>query len=184
MRMVVGLGNPGRKYESSRHNLGFQVIDRAAERLSLAGWKSQFEAQVARGHCNAGSFLLVKPQTFVNLSGRSVAAVVNYFQIEPSDRLVVVDDLDLDVGRIRIRSEGGHGGHNGLRSVIDHLGGGDFKRVRIGIGRPPEGATVTGHVLGASPKEEEEKLSRAREEVVGLVIRFIAAGLLENWTSN
>lgn len=183
MRMVVGLGNPGKKYETSRHNLGFLVIDQVAGRLGLGGWRTQLEAEVVRGQSSDGSYLLVKPQTFVNLSGRAVGALARYYRIEPPDCLVVVDDLELDTGRLRTRDSGGHGGHNGLRSLIEHLGGGEFKRIRIGIGRPPPGMPVVGHVLGTSPGEESERLGQATEEATERAMRFIETGQFDIWSS-
>lgn len=182
MRVVAGLGNPGKRYEGSRHNLGFQVVDRVAARLGLADWKTQFKAQVLRGQGPGGAFLLIKPQTYMNLSGEAVGEVVRFYKVPLEDCVAIVDDLDLAPGKIRTRESGSDGGHRGLRSIITHVGGNGFKRIRIGIGRPPEGQSVVGHVLSAS-KEEAEQLERAVEDAAELTIRFLETGVFENWSS-
>jgi len=187
MKLVAGLGNPGKRYEGSRHNLGFDVVQRVAERMGLGEWKAQFQALLARGQTAQGPYLLLKPQTFMNLSGVSVAEVSRYYRVPLAAFLAVVDDLDLPLGKIRTRESGSDGGHRGLRSLIENLGGQDFKRLRIGIGRPPgdmavKGDAVKGHVLGASP-EERAVLDVAVEEAAGIVIRFIETGQFDNWSS-
>ena len=182
MKLVAGLGNPGKRYEGSRHNLRFDVVQRVAERMGLGDWKAQFQALVARGQTAQGPFLLLKPQTFMNLSGVSVAEVLRYYRVPLDGCLAVVDDLDLPLGKIRTRESGSDGGHRGLRSLIENLGGEEFKRLRIGIGRPPGGTPVKGFVLGASPAERAA-LGEAVEEAAGIVIRFIETGTFENWSS-
>ena len=182
MKVVAGLGNPGKRYEGSRHNLGFRVLERIARRLGLGEWKSQFQALILRGQVAGGPFLLVKPQTFMNLSGVSVAEVLRYYRVAPADCVVIVDDLDLAPGKIRMRDSGSDGGHRGLRSVIEHLGESGFKRIRIGIGRPTEGQSVVGHVLGASP-DEEQALEEAVAQAADLAIQFLESGRFENWSS-
>jgi PTH1 family peptidyl-tRNA hydrolase len=182
MKMAIGLGNPGRQYEGSRHNLGFRVIDRLAERFGIARWKSQFEALQARGEAAGRGILLAKPQTFMNNSGRAVAGILRFYKVPPEDWVVIVDDLDLPVGKIRLRSNGSDGGHRGLQSIIEALGTQDFKRIRIGIGRPTEGQTVVGHVLSADPAEEEV-LAQAVERAAEVTARFLETGQFENWSS-
>ncbi len=183
MRVVAGLGNPGKRYERSRHNLGFRVVDRAAERLGVTGWKTQFDALTARGQAADGAYLLVKPQTFMNLSGVSVGAVLRYHRLPPEACLVVVDDLDLELGKVRVRESGSDGGHKGLRSVIEHVGTAGFKRIRIGIGRPAEGGSVIGHVLGGSAADEQA-LAAATDIAVERVVEYVETGRLENWSSS
>lgn len=182
MKVVAGLGNPGKKYEASRHNLGFQVLDRIAQRLGQTDWKSQFKALTIRGQGSGGPFLLVKPQTFMNLSGESLGELLRYYRVPPTDCLVVVDDMDLPLGKIRLRDEGSDGGHRGLRSIIEHVGGKGFKRIRIGIGRPPEGQSVVGHVLSQSA-EDARRMQEAIEAAAELALRYIETGAFENWSS-
>jgi PTH1 family peptidyl-tRNA hydrolase len=182
MRLVAGLGNPGKRYESSRHNLGFAVVERVAARLGVSDWKAQFQGRLARGQTAQGPFLLLEPQTYMNLSGESVAEAARYFRVDVADCLVVVDDLDLPPGKIRTRLSGSDGGHRGLRSVIQCLGSRDIKRLRIGIGRPAPGISVTGHVLGGS-EEETRILGQACDEAAGIAIRFLETGQFENWSS-
>ncbi|MFC3040981.1 aminoacyl-tRNA hydrolase [Virgibacillus xinjiangensis] len=158
MKCIVGLGNPGKKYESTRHNAGFMVID---ELLKRHGWelnKKKFNGYYAMEHLDAEKVILLKPQTYMNLSGQSIRPLIDYYGIEPEDVLVIYDDLDLPTGRIRLRQKGGHGGHNGIRSTIDHLGTKEFKRIRIGVGRPDDSTSVIDYVLGSFPKAELEEV--------------------------
>lgn len=182
MLLIVGLGNPGQEYASSRHNLGFQVVDRLAERLGERGWKRQHDAEVLRGHCQGRAYLLAKPQTFMNHSGRAVQALLHYYRIELADCLVVVDDLDLEPGKIRLRESGSDGGHRGLRSIIQSVGSQAFKRMRIGIGRPPGAGrgNVVSYVLGGKP---DEALTEAVEEGARLALEYLETGRFENWSS-
>ena len=148
MKMIAGLGNPGKAYVNTPHNVGFDVVDLLAERAE-AGWKnsSGFRARVARVACADGPLLLVKPQTFMNLSGTSVAPLLRYYGGLPTDLTVILDDADLPLGTLRIRASGGSGGHRGLASIIEALGTEGFPRVRLGVGRNAHGDLV-GHVLG------------------------------------
>jgi PTH1 family peptidyl-tRNA hydrolase len=187
MRVVVGLGNPGRQYESTRHNLGFRVADRLAGRLGWAKWKRQFEALVARGDAGGAPAAVMKPQTFMNNSGEAVDALLRFYKVAPEDCLVVVDDLDLPLAKIRLRVSGSDGGHRGLRSVIEHAGGPGIKRLRIGIGRPPreheeQERAVLSHVLSGS-REEEAELDKAVEQAADLALRYLETGEFENWSS-
>jgi len=150
MKMLVGLGNPGSKYEKTRHNIGFRFLDLLAKSEGLSfGSAPRFHADTATTTMKGEKVLLVKPQTFMNNSGESVAPLAKYYDIEPSDITVVYDDLDLPSGKLRIKSGGGHGGHNGLRSINQHLPNADYTRVKIGIGRPPSG-DITPWVLGGA----------------------------------
>jgi len=150
MKMLVGLGNPGSKYEKTRHNIGFRFLDLLAKFEGLSfGSAPRFRAETATCTINDEKVLLVKPQTFMNNSGESIAPLAKYYDIEPADITVVYDDLDLPSGKLRIKSGGGHGGHNGLRSLNQHLPNVDYTRVKIGIGRPPSG-DITPWVLGGA----------------------------------
>ena len=148
MKLIAGLGNPGEAYANTPHNVGFDVVDLLAKRLD-AGWKnsSGFHARVARTTCAGETLLLAKPQTFMNLSGTSVAPLLRYYGGSPADLTVVLDDADLPLGKLRIRASGGSGGHRGLASVIEALGTEAFPRVRLGVGRE-EQSDLVGHVLG------------------------------------
>ena len=148
MKMIAGLGNPGETYANTPHNVGFDGVDLLAIRLE-AGWKnsSGFHARLARTTCAGETLLLAKPQTFMNLSGTSVAPLLRYYGGAPSDLTVILDDADLPLGKLRIRASGGSGGHRGLASIIEALGTEAFPRVRLGVGREERGGLV-GHVLG------------------------------------
>src|SRR5262249_375414 len=147
MKLVVGLGNPGKRYEGTRHNVGFAVVDALAEGPSVSGFKSQFEAEVAEWHEDGEKGLLLKPETFMNLSGRAVRQALDFYQLGWIDLLVVCDDFNLPLGKLRFRARGTHGGHNGLRDIQGHVGTTEYSRLRVGVGAPPEEECVD-HVLG------------------------------------
>ena len=180
MKMIAGLGNPGTAYANTPHNVGFDVVDELAQRLG-AGWKnsSGFHAHVARTAYAGETLMLVKPQTFMNLSGTSVAPLLRYYGGEPRDLTVVLDDADLPLGRLRIRTSGSSGGHRGLASVIEALGTEAFPRVRLGVGREERRGLVD-HVLG---KFDEQRLTLVRatvEAASDAVLCLIAHGLSES----
>ncbi|KJS02001.1 MAG: peptidyl-tRNA hydrolase [Peptococcaceae bacterium BRH_c4a] len=178
MYLVVGLGNPGREYAGTRHNMGFRLVDLLSGKLKAPVGKNIFKAYTGRALLSGKTVILAKPQTFMNLSGNSVAALMNWFKIPPSDIVVAYDDLDLPPGRIRLKPDGGHGGHRGMESVIEKLGTGIFPRVRIGIGRPPHpGYEVTDWVLGKPAGEEEHLLGPALEKAAEAVITLINEGI-------
>jgi len=160
MKMLVGLGNPGSKYEKTRHNVGFRFLDMLATSEGLSfGSAPRFRAATAMWQRHDDKVLLVKPQTLMNNSGEAVAPLAKYYDIEPANITVVYDDLDLPSGKLRIKSGGGHGGHNGLRSLNRHLPNTDYTRVKIGIGRPPSG-DITPWVLGVA--SEGDRADEAR----------------------
>ncbi|CUH95472.1 hypothetical protein P22_1543 [Propionispora sp. 2/2-37] len=154
MKMIVGLGNPGQKYEATRHNVGFMVIDELAKRWGIASWRTRNEASVAEKR-QAEQILLVKPLTYMNLSGVAVGELARWYKIAVTDIIVVFDDMDLATGRLRLRTTGSSGGHRGVESLLVHLPSADFFRVRVGIGRPPAGWQVVDHVLSRFTAEEE-----------------------------
>ena len=174
MKLVVGLGNPGRKYERTRHNLGFLIVDQVARRNQVALEKDLCDALVGEGWCDGQRILLAKPHVFMNRSGESVKGLLDHFRSTSDDLVVIHDDLDLAFGRIRIRPGGGAGGHRGVLSIMESLGGGQFYRVRVGIGRPPDSVEPTDFVLepfGAEELSQLDKLvSRAAEAVVTLLL--------------
>ena len=182
-KLVVGLGNPGKEYEGTRHNIGFAALDRLAEKLDCSfRSKSRFSALVAEAAAGeAGKVVLAKPQTFMNRSGTAVNALLTWLKIEPAQLLVVVDDADLPLGQIRLRLAGGSGGHNGLRSIIETLGGDEeFARLRVGIGRSaPLGADISGHVLGRFATAERESAGQAVAVAVEAMDCCLREGLTE-----
>lgn len=179
MKVIVGLGNPGREYESTPHSVGFEVVDALAREIG-ADFRPvpSFKGNLADGRIADARVILVKPMTFMNLSGECVAPVVKYHNATPADLIVVSDDIDLPVGRIRIRKSGSAGGHNGLRSVIERLGSADFVRLRIGVGRDRnDRSEVIGHVLGKFDPESRALVSAMiLPAAVKAIMQIIAEG--------
>jgi len=184
IKLIVGLGNPGREYEATRHNAGFWWVDEFA-RARGASFKaeSKFQGFVARAALHGHEVHLLKPQTFMNLSGRAVGAVAQFYKIEPANILVAHDELDLPPGSAKLKLGGGHGGHNGLKDTIAHLGTKDFWRLRIGIGHPGERAEVSNYVLNAPRREEQalmdEAMQRAQDIAPLLVEGKLEAAMLK-----
>jgi len=179
--MVVGLGNPGNTYRNTRHNAGFMVADRIAQDFNIELNHKKFDSIYGRGLVEDSDILLVKPMAFMNRSGPPVQQLAHYFRIQCEDMLVIHDDIDLAYGRLKIKEKGGHGGHNGIRSLMDAFGGGDFVRLRIGVGRSGAGADVTGHVLGKFSAEQAQFLTRiitnARDAVVTILGQGAKVGM-------
>ncbi|MGR3273413.1 aminoacyl-tRNA hydrolase [Thalassococcus profundi] len=146
MQIFVGLGNPGAKYAGNRHNIGFMALDRIAEEHGFGPWKARFQGQAAEGRLGGGKVLMLKPETFMNLSGQSVGEAMRFFKLEPGDVTVFHDELDLAPGKLKVKTGGGHAGHNGLRSIHAHLGP-EYRRVRLGIGHPGRKELVAAYVL-------------------------------------
>lgn len=155
MKLIVGLGNPGKQYEDTRHNIGFKVIDECSRLFNIPLDQSKHKGLYGIGFYKGEKVLLLKPLTYMNLSGESIRAVVDYYQIDIEDVVIIYDDLDLPVGKVRLRQKGSAGGHNGIKSTIAHLGTQEFNRIRIGIDRPPRGMKVPDYVLGRFSKEEQ-----------------------------
>lgn len=155
MKMIVGLGNPGLKYAKTKHNVGFMTIDRLAQKYNVTFKRNNFEAEQGEFFLDGEKIILIKPQTFMNDSGRAVGPLMTYLGVLPEELVVVYDDLDLAVGKIRLRQKGASGGHNGIKSIITHLKGSQtFDRIKIGIGRPSQNMTVVNHVL--SPFSQDD----------------------------
>lgn len=146
MKLFIGLGNPGAKYEKTRHNIGFLAVDAIADAHGFAPFRTKFQGLLSEGKLGTEKVLLLKPETFMNLSGQSVGEAMRYFKLEPSDLTVFHDELDLAPGRVKVKTGGGHAGHNGLRSMHEHVGP-DFQRVRLGIGHPGDKRLVSAYVL-------------------------------------
>jgi len=176
MKLIVGLGNPGRTYERTRHNVGFMVVDRIAHEHNLDRWRRRFHALVAEGLVGQERFMLMKPQTFVNAAGTAVASAARWCRLDTGDILVVCDDFNLDVGRIRIRGKGSDGGHNGLASIIGALGTEAVPRLRIGIGAPTTDDPKE-YVLSEFLPEESDAIREAVEKAARAVMTWITSGL-------
>ncbi len=181
MRLIVGLGNPGAQYENTRHNVGFMVVDKLAGEFGVSVAKNKFEVRYGRGAIEGQAVMLAKPMAFMNRSGWPVQKLAAYFKINSKDLIVIHDDIDLAFGRLKIKEKGGHGGHNGIRSLIEAFGGGDFARLRIGVGRSDSGADVTGHVLGKFSRQQTQFLDRiitnARDAVVTILSQGTKVGM-------
>jgi len=174
MLLIAGLGNPGKKYEKNRHNVGFMAVDEIHRHGDFSPWKSKFQALVADGTLAGEKVLLMKPTTFMNESGRALGEAARFYKCTPSDVVVLYDELDLAPGKVRIKTGGGAGGHNGIRSIDAHLGK-DYRRVRIGIGHPGQKERVHGHVLGDFAKVDEIWLETLLDEI-GRNIDLLAKG--------
>ncbi|RIA47238.1 aminoacyl-tRNA hydrolase [Dichotomicrobium thermohalophilum] len=157
MKLLIGLGNPGARYARNRHNVGFMTVDAIAERHGLGPWRRRFQGEAAEGRIGGEKVLLLKPQTYMNESGRAAGEAARFFKLSPADMVVFHDELDLAPGKVKVKQGGGHAGHNGLKSLTAHCGA-EFWRVRIGIGHPGDKAKVTAHVLGDFAKADAEWL--------------------------
>ena len=181
MRLIVGLGNPGKRYASTLHNAGFLACDRFAERNRLGPEQRKFQGAFRRGRVAGHDVGVLKPETFMNLSGEAVAEALRYLPVAPADLIAVFDDMDIPAGRLRLRKSGGHGGHNGMRSLIEHLGSSEFPRIRVGIGRPEGERDATGHVLARPAAEQarvfEQTLDRAAEALEAILKDGIDAAM-------
>jgi PTH1 family peptidyl-tRNA hydrolase len=154
MKLIIGLGNPGRQYAQTRHNVGFIAVDELAHRHKVELDKEKFNGLFGTGVINGEKVMLLKPLTYMNLSGEAVRPIMDYYSIEVEDIVVIYDDLDLPVGKIRLRTKGSAGGQNGMKSIIQHIGTQEFKRIRIGIDRPRNGMKISDYVLGRFTPEE------------------------------
>lgn len=164
MLLLVGLGNPGAGYSENRHNIGFMAVDEIVRRHSFSPWRKKFQAEVAEGTVGGIKVLALKPQTYMNRSGQSVGEAVRFYKIEPDNIVVIHDELDLPLGRLKVKKGGGHGGHNGLRDIDAHIGK-EYRRIRLGIGHPGDKDLVTGHVLSDFAKGERPLLDKLMDEI-------------------
>jgi PTH1 family peptidyl-tRNA hydrolase len=179
MKAVVGLGNPGAQYKGTRHNIGFAIVDELARRASVTFESAPADALIARLRRNAGQaddLLLIKPLTFMNLSGQAVGELLRYFKIDIADLLIVVDEAQLPLGRLRARTRGSAGGHNGLKSIIAHLGDG-FSRLRVGVGRGEQQRDLADHVLSRFEKDEAADVERMTTRAADAAEMFITSGI-------
>ena len=175
--LITGLGNPGEKYARTRHNAGFMVADEISDACSIPLSKNKFDVVFGKGRIGGHEVVIAKPMAFMNRSGLPIRKLADYFGIKCSDLIVVYDDIDLAFGRIKIKEKGGHGGHNGIRSLVETFGDRDFPRIRLGVGRSGNGADVTGHVLGRFSVEEADILTRVVSDAGKAVVSIVCDGL-------
>jgi PTH1 family peptidyl-tRNA hydrolase len=179
MHVVVGLGNPGKRYAGTRHNIGFEVVDLLAERHGISLKEKKFKAHIGKGQVATESAMLVCPQTYMNCCGDSLSPLVGFYKLQASALVVIHDDLDLPVGTVRVKTGGGHGGHNGLRDLVQKLGSADFQRVRVGIGRPDGPMAARDWVLSRWGSSEGARLVSIRERAAGAVEAVLRHGVVE-----
>jgi len=175
--LVAGLGNPGSKYAANRHNIGFMVVDELSRRAKAEAWKSKFGGDVTLCEIAGQRTVLLKPMEYMNVSGRAVQRVSAFYQVEPRELIVVHDEIDLEMGRLQVKFAGGHAGHNGVRSITQDLGTGDFVRLRCGVGKPAGAkGRVVGHVLGDFGKSEQEESKILIQEAADGVEEIMRVG--------
>ena len=172
MKLIIGLGNPGKEYENTRHNCGFMVMDRLCDKLNVSIDNNKFKGLYTKIKYQGQDVVLLKPQTFMNLSGESVRAVMDFFKIDVEDILVIYDDMDMPVGKLRLRTSGSAGGHNGIKNIIQHVSSQDFKRIRVGIDRNPR-IKVVDYVLSRFKSDEMEMISQGIEAASDAVIDYL-----------
>ena len=173
MFLIIGLGNPEEDYSQTRHNMGFNVINKLAEEFKIEVKQKKFDALFGTGSIENEKVILLKPQTFMNLSGKSIKQCIDFYKIELNQIIVIYDDIDLDKGRVKIRKFGSAGTHNGMKSVVDYLGSENFARIRVGIGKPDYKGDLMNYVIGYVPEEEKEILDKgcitAKEGVIEIL---------------
>lgn len=174
MYIIVGLGNPGKQYEHTRHNVGFDTIDVLAERYHISVDAKKHKALYGKGAIEGNRVVLAKPQTFMNLSGESVRELIDFYKIDETEELIIIyDDISLEPGQLRLRAKGSAGGHNGIKSIIAHLGGQEFKRVKVGVGEKPKGYDLADYVLSRFQRAEREKVDAALERAADAVVKIL-----------
>ncbi|HGD2375011.1 TPA: aminoacyl-tRNA hydrolase [Streptococcus agalactiae] len=174
VKMIVGLGNPGSKYNDTKHNIGFMAIDRIVKNLDVNFTEDKnFKAEIGSDFINGEKIYFIKPTTFMNNSGIAVKALLTYYNISIKDMIIIYDDLDMEVSKIRFRQKGSAGGHNGIKSIIAHLGTQEFDRIKVGIGRPNGRMTVINHVLGKFDKNDEIMISNTLDKVDNAVKYYL-----------
>lgn len=176
MYIIIGLGNPGTKYENTRHNMGFKAIDSIARELGVDVTKNKFKALIGETNIQGQKVLLVKPQTFMNLSGEAAREVVNFYKVPNENVIVIYDDIDLQLGALRIRKSGGPGTHNGMKSMVNCLGFKDFPRIRIGVGGN-KGDNLIDHVIGSVSSSEKKELAESADAAAKAAIDIVKIGI-------
>ena len=180
MKLLAGLGNPGKEYDRTPHNVGFRFMDVLADELGFSNFEKNLDSLSYKQSINGDLCFFIKPQTYMNKSGKAVAGFANYFKIPIENILIIYDDINLPLGKVRFRLTGGHGGHNGLRSIIDSIGNNKFPRVKIGVGKPLDGRKVASYVLGQWSKSDEKSVMEIIKIVVQEVILFLETSKFEN----
>ncbi len=177
MYIIAGLGNPGKEYENTRHNAGFNVIDKIADKAGISVSEKKHKGLIGKGVFAGEKVVLLKPQTYMNLSGESIRAAIDYYKLDATSELIVIsDDIDLDVGQLRIRPKGSAGGHNGLKNIIQNLGTEEFIRIRIGVGAKRAGGDLVSHVLGKIDKSDQEIFEEVLENAVHAIETIMSEG--------
>ncbi|WP_352399500.1 aminoacyl-tRNA hydrolase [Anaerotignum sp.] len=177
--VIAGLGNPGPKYEGTKHNIGFDVVDRLGKKYNIQMNKFKHKALVGDGSINGQRVLLVKPQTFMNLSGESIREIVNFYKIPQDHFVVIYDDTSLPVSGVRIREKGSHGGHNGIRNIIEQIGTDEFWRIKVGIGEKPNGWDLADYVLAKFDKDDLPMMEQGADKAVNAVELILSRGIME-----
>lgn len=177
MKLIIGLGNPGKKYENTRHNCGFMVLDRLSEKLHVSINQSKFKGLYVKTKYHDEDVVLLKPQTFMNLSGESVQEIMRFFKISLEDIVVVYDDMDIPVGKLRLRQSGSAGGHNGIKNIIAHVGSKQFNRIRVGIDRHPY-MDVIDYVLSKFSKDEQATINEAVDKASDALLLYLDKGFV------
>lgn len=178
MYLIVGLGNPGKQYENTRHNVGFDAVDLLVDEYRVPSSGKQHKAMYGKGVIAGQKVILAKPLTYMNLSGESVRALVDYYKINPEEELIVIyDDISLDVGKLRIRAKGSAGGHNGIKNIIAHVGGPVFPRIKVGVGEKPPKYDLADYVLGHFSKAEQELMEEGYEDAVKAVEMIVSGDI-------
>ena len=177
MYIIVGLGNPSKQYEGTRHNAGFMTLDVLADRYNIDISEKKHKALCGKGVIEGNKVVLLKPQTFMNLSGESVRAAADFYRVAPEEIIVIYDDISLEPGQLRVRKKGSAGGHNGMKNIIAHLGTQDFPRIRVGVGEKPAGMDLADYVLGRFSKGERELLEEAFKEGARAAVAILCDGI-------
>ena len=176
MYIIAGLGNPGEKYDNTRHNAGFLTIDALAERYGIDVREKAHNALIGRGVIEGKKVILAKPQTYMNLSGECIRALVEYYKVEQEELIIIFDDISLEPGQLRIRKKGSAGGHNGIKSIIAHLGTQEFTRIKVGVGEKPPRMDLADYVLGRFAKEEQDTMREAFETAAKAAVTIMTEG--------
>ena len=177
MYIIAGLGNPGKQYEHTRHNVGFDTLDKLAEKYHIPIDTQKHKAVCGSGYIEGQKVILVKPQTYMNLSGESLREIIDFYKLNPAEELIVIyDDISLDVGQLRIRKKGSAGGHNGIKNIIAHLGTQEFPRIKVGVGDKPPRMDLADYVLSRFSKEDREKMEQAFKDAADAVEVMITEG--------
>ncbi|MBR3281379.1 MAG: aminoacyl-tRNA hydrolase [Clostridia bacterium] len=179
MKIIVGLGNPGKEYENTRHNLGYKVADLLSEKLKIKINKEKMEGQYGNGKVGDEKVILLKPLTYMNLSGNCVSKFLNYYKVSPEDLIVIYDDIDIKVGKIRIKPNGNPGTHNGMKDITNKIGTKDFIRVRVGSGKPEFEMDLADYVLSNFKKEEMDDINKSIENASDAVVKLLKDGIAE-----